>query len=73
MGRIRITTNGSFPEIGVFEVCAEQGGHAFALHRAIAYLNRQFPKAIQLDHQLQAKGEHPPEADFGETPNTASG
>lgn len=73
MGQIVIQMQGSFPEAkrGIqFTTSAEEGGHAFALSRAITYLNRQFPEAIRLDHQLQAKGEHPPQSDFGEHSNT---
>ena len=64
MGMIRIYTAGSFPTENT-EFCAEEGGHANAIQRAIAWLNNRLPDAIIQDHKLHDRGERPPRKDFG--------
>ena len=66
MGIISITITGSFPVTGSQSFSAEEGGHANATQRAIAYLNDQLRESIQVDHELHNKGEFPPKALFGE-------
>lgn len=65
MGQIHIKMIGSFPVPDHLQVDAEVGGHAFAIQRAIEWLNTRLPAAIQLDHRLHDKGERPPASDFG--------
>ena len=64
MGMIRIQMLGSFPGDS-FEVCAEEGGHANAIQRAIRWLIDKQPDAIQQDHRLHEDGVRPPKRDFG--------
>ena len=64
VGRIYISTDGSFPGES-FEVCANDGGHANAIQRVIQWLNDRLPSAIEKDHKLHAKGDVPPGAWFG--------
>ncbi len=66
MGRITIKVEGSFGEDGV-EFTATEGGHTYALTRAIHWLILKQSRAIILDHELHDKGERPPEAEFGHT------
>lgn len=68
MGQITIKIEGSFVDSGqaseqVFS--AEEGGHAYALARAMALLHLGMARAIKLDHELHEKGTHPPKSDFG--------
>lgn len=72
MGTINIRISGSFlePAAGTdrtrgIDISAERGGHAYAISRAIKYLNDQMGKAIQIDHKLHDAGTRPPESDFG--------
>ena len=64
MGIIRIYTEGSFPDESL-TVSAEEGGHAFAIQRAIAWLVARQPWAIRLDHQLHDNKQFPPKSGFG--------
>ncbi len=64
MGIIEIKMFGSFPTNGM-RSCAEEGGHAFAIHRAIEFLSSRLPDAIVLDHKLHDSGDRPPKSDFG--------
>jgi hypothetical protein len=59
MGKITIKIEGSFgkPDEKVFS--AEEGGHAYALTRAIGFLFARMSPAIRNDHDLHEKGEHP--------------
>jgi hypothetical protein len=66
MGKISIQTAGSFPTDSV-SISAEEGGHAFAIQRAIEWLNRRLPDAIRSDHRLHEGGNHPPISPFGLT------
>ena len=66
MGVIQIQIRGSFlGNEGDFTSCAEIGGHAMAIQRAIKWLNDQLPEAIILDHSLHDQNNRPPNADFG--------
>lgn len=65
MGKITITVEGSFPDVGTSVNSALDGGHAVAVSRAISVLNNLLPGAIALDHQLHDNGDRPPIEDFG--------
>lgn len=68
MGQIKIEISGSFTRGSslTHEFSADAGGHADCIGRVIEYLvAAALPKAIQLDHALQAHGEVPPKAPFG--------
>lgn len=67
MGMVTVTLNGSFGD-KIVSLSAEEGGHAHALTRAIAFLVRQLPEAIRNDHKLHDDGTRPPKADFGMVP-----
>ncbi len=65
MGQIVIQTLGSFG-VALKTFSAEDGGHAHALSRAIAYISGELmPKAIVKDHALHDTGDRPPRGDFG--------
>ena len=69
MGQLRIEFNGSFTALAVstspIAFSAEDGGHADAIGRAIAFLSATaLPAAIELDHELSASG-HKPTRPFG--------
>lgn len=64
MGQITIKTEGSFGR-SEHQESALEGGHAAAIGRAILYLTRLLPEAIEDDHKLHAKGQVPPNAPFG--------
>ena len=68
MGQINIQIRGSFGNKPDFSVSAMEGGHAFAVTRAIQHLVSQLQPAIMLDHQLERDGEKPPKSDFGTLP-----
>jgi hypothetical protein len=69
MGMINITMRGSFSGPAKNETfSAEEGGHAFAITRAIQFLNSQMQAAIMLDHHLARSGDKPPKSDFGMLP-----
>ena len=59
MGKITIKIEGSFgkPDEKVFS--AEEGGHAYALTRAIGMLFARMSPAIRTDHDNHAAGSHP--------------
>ena len=65
MGMLTIKIEGSFTEQVGAKFCAEEGGHALAIQRAISFLTDQLPSAIQLDHKLHDDGDRPPVSDFG--------
>ena len=68
MGQITIKIEGSFVDSGntsEHTFSAQEGGHAFALARAMALLHLGMDRAIRLDHSLHDKGEHPSKSDFG--------
>jgi hypothetical protein len=65
MGMVNIQIRGSFGRPHDVSYSAMEGGHAFAITRAIQYLADQLPNAIRLDHELERAGENPPQADFG--------
>jgi hypothetical protein len=67
MGMVSIKTSGSLPNLSL-TITAQEGGHAFALQRAIDALLNMMPDAIILDHRLQDEGERPPISDFGKLP-----
>lgn len=72
MGIVRIEIAGSFGSPHSATFTALKGGHAFALQQAIQMLVRELPRAIQLDHELHAQGQKPPESDFGKLPASAN-
>ncbi len=59
MGQIYIRMSGSFgkAEEKIFD--AREGGHAYALTRAIGFLFARMSPMIRKDHELHEKGEHP--------------
>ena len=65
MGMVKVQIRGSFGNKPDAEYSAMEGGHAFALARAIQYLADQLPFAIRLDHELARAGDKPPASDFG--------
>ena len=65
MGMVTVSMRGSFSKMVNVEYCAEEGGHAFAISRAVADLLSVMPEAIQLDHELSRGGDKPPRSDFG--------
>lgn len=66
MGQVTIKLEGSF---GTEEIqyTATEGGHAYALTRAIHWLVCRMSQAIKTDHRLHDQGTRPPESDFGLT------
>jgi len=64
MGMIKIEMYGSFPKDS-FQTCAEEGGHAAAINRAIIFLTRKLGDAIAQDVKLAKEGVAPPTAPFG--------
>lgn len=68
MGMIHIQIRGSFGNKPDVTFSAMEGGHAFAVTRAIQHLVSQLQPAILLDHQLERDGEKPPKSDFGMLP-----
>ena len=65
MGMISVSVEGSFSTKFRKTYSAMEGGHAFAIQRAIADLIASLPSAIQLDHELSRHGDRPPVSDFG--------
>jgi len=65
MGMISIKIEGSFGDKGTSVFSAEEGGHAYAITRAVAYLMINMKDAIKLDHKLHDEGSRPPKSDFG--------
>lgn len=68
MGMVSVTIKGSFGDKGTSEFSAEEGGHAYALTRAISYLMLQMGDAIKMDHMLHGQGTHPPKSAYGMQP-----
>lgn len=68
MGMITIQIKGSFGNKPDATFSAMEGGHAFAITRAIQHLVSQLQPAIMMDHQLARDGEKPPKSDFGMLP-----
>ena len=66
MGMVNVQIRGSFGNRPDAQYSAMEGGHAFAITRAIQYLADQLPFAIRLDHELARAGDRPPIADFGQ-------
>ena len=56
MGMVNVSVTGSFGVKTNRSFCAEEGGHAFALQRAIKALVDLLPDAIAQDHDCQSKG-----------------
>lgn len=63
-GNIKITVKGTFGSAEASYSAAE-GGHAYAISRAIYFLMALFAKSIVLDHDLATQGVHPEISDFG--------
>ena len=65
MGQVTVKFEGSF---GTAEATysAEEGGHAYAISRAMYFLMAVFSKAIKLDHDLHSRDCHPGKSAFGE-------
>ena len=59
MGKITIKIEGSFGKADEKVFSAEQGGHAYALTRAIGMLFARMSPAIRLDHDSHEQGDHP--------------
>jgi hypothetical protein len=68
MGMVTIDIRGSFGGQKHETFSAMEGGHAFALTRAIQFLVSQMQEAIMRDHQLHNEGEKPPKSGFGMLP-----
>ena len=64
MGQITIKTSGSFGDSEA-TYSAQEGGHAYALQRALFFILQKIAKAITLDHALHEAGDHPEISDFG--------
>jgi hypothetical protein len=67
MGLIDISMQGSFRKKFIARISAEEGGHAFAIQRAVEGLIEVLPDAIQQDHDLDRTGNRPTRADYGKT------
>ena len=65
MGKITVQIRGSFGTKPEANFSAEEGGHAYALTRAISYLLLQMDDAIKKDHALHDRDARPPRSDFG--------
>jgi hypothetical protein len=66
MGMVTVQIRGSFGNKPDAQYSAMEGGHAFAITRAIQHLADQLPFAIRLDHELARAGDKPPVSDFGQ-------
>ncbi len=62
---ISVKIEGSFGNLGTAEFSALEGGHAYALTRAISHLMLQMGPAIRKDHELHDRGDKPPASPFG--------
>jgi len=65
MGQVRVEIAGSFKDAGTVVFSATEGGHAFALQRAIEFLVSKQPAAIRQDHQLHTECTFPPASGYG--------
>jgi len=65
MGQITIKIEGSFGKPETKTWTAEEGGHAYALTRAIGFLFARMSPAIRRDHDLHEAGKHPSAAPYG--------
>lgn len=70
MGQVRIEIAGSFKDAGTVVFSAEEGGHAFALQRALWFLVGKLPSAIRQDHESHTVGSFPPASSFGRLPQS---
>ena len=68
MGQVRIEIAGSFKDGGTVVFSAAEGGHAFALSRAMEWLLEKVPSAIRQDHESHQFGKFPPDSGFGKIP-----
>jgi hypothetical protein len=68
MGIVTIKIEGSFGEPDEKTFSAQEGGHAYALTRAIGFLFARMSPAIRKDHELHEAGEHPDSSPFGHKP-----
>jgi len=59
MGKITIKIEGSFGKNDEKVFSAEEGGHAYALTRAIGMLFARMSPAIRNDHANHEQGKHP--------------
>jgi hypothetical protein len=64
MGQITISFSGSFGD-SLANYSAEEGGHAYAISRAMYFLMSQMARSITLDHALHEKAEYPELSGFG--------
>ena len=64
MGMVSVKIAGSFGNKGEAHFSAKEGGHAYALTRAIAYLVKQMESSIVKDHALHT-AEDFPKSPFG--------
>lgn len=66
MGRVIVTVQGFSGTVSAsVTFLAEQGGHAFAITRAIQYLAARQQVAIMMDCASAQRGEKPPSGEFG--------
>jgi len=68
MGQITIAIEGSFGKNETKVFRAEEGGHAYALTRAIGFLFARMSPCIRKDHELHSDGKHPNDSPFGHKP-----
>lgn len=64
MGQITVKFSGTFGDSEA-SYSAQEGGHAYAISRAIYFLMAGFAKSVTLDHDLHETGVHPELSDFG--------
>jgi hypothetical protein len=64
MGQVTVKFEGTFG-VGEASYSAQEGGHAYAISRAIYYLMAALAKAIVLDHDLHENGSYPDQSGFG--------
>ena len=64
MGQITVKFSGSFGDSEA-SYSAQEGGHAYAISRAMYFLMQKIAKSIQLDHALHTGDEHPEISPFG--------
>ena len=68
MGTVNVEVLGSFTKKLIVQYSVEEGGHAFAITRAISDLTEILPAAIALDHKLAKDNIVPSQSPFGTSP-----
>jgi hypothetical protein len=64
MGQVTVKFSGSFGDHEA-SYSAEEGGHAYAISRALGFLMVRLSSGIRLDHKLHREGIKPESSDFG--------